>query len=235
MTDKSPTAFDAKHAASYDKNVEKLAPIKDALHILTRSVLLELPSDARVLCVGAGTGAELLYLAEAFPGWQLTAVDTAAPMLDVCRQRVEAAGCGARCHFHHGEVASLEGATKFHAATSILVSQFLTDPLLRLGFFRDIHARLEPGGLLVSADLSSDLSDPKSASLLTVWRRTLDYSGLPPERVQGSIEAYGRGVAVIEPAGVAKLLVEAGFAEPTLFFQAALIHAWYASRAEHAT
>jgi tRNA (cmo5U34)-methyltransferase len=231
MIDKAPTAFDEKHAASFDKSFEKLAPLKDALHILTRSVLLELPRDARVLCVGAGTGAELLYLAGAFPDWQLTALDTAAPMLDVCRQRVEAAGYGARCRFHHGEVASLDGSLRFHAATSILVSQFLTNPPLRLGFFRDIHARLEPGGLLVSADLSCDLADPKSSSLLSVWRRTLEYSGLPAERVRGSIDSYGRAVAVIEPDGVAKLLVEAGFAEPTLYFQAGLIHAWYASRA----
>ncbi len=231
MTDKAPVAFDQDHAAKYDKTFQKLAPLKDALHILTRSVLLGLPTDARVLCVGAGTGAELLYLAEAFPGWQLTAVDTSAPMLDVCRQRVEAAGYGPRCSFHHGTVAELDAAPTFHAATSLLVSQFVTDPEQRRGFFREIHARLEPGGTLVSADLSCDLSDTKSSSLLNVWRRTLEYSDLPPERVQGSIEAYGRAVAVVEPREVEKVLTDAGFVEPTLFFQAGLIHAWYASRA----
>ena len=41
--------------------------IKDALHLLTGTVLSELPPKAKILCVGAGTGAEILYLAQKFP------------------------------------------------------------------------------------------------------------------------------------------------------------------------
>jgi tRNA (cmo5U34)-methyltransferase len=230
MADKASTAFDEKHAAAYDKTFEKLAPIKDALHLLARSVLLELPGDAQVLCVGAGTGAELLYLAEVFPGWEFTALDTAAPMLEVCRRRVETAGYGPRCRFHHGVVASLDRAARFHAATCILVSQFLTAQDQRRELFGEIRARLLPGGLLVSADLACDMADPKSSGILEVWRRTLAYSGLPDHQVQGAMDAYRRAVAVLPASDVERLIAEAGFDDPTQFFQAGLIHAWYALR-----
>jgi len=44
----------------------------------------------------AGTGSELIYLAQNFPQWQFT-VEPAAPMLDVCRQRTEECGIASRC------------------------------------------------------------------------------------------------------------------------------------------
>ncbi|WP_232288441.1 class I SAM-dependent methyltransferase [Anaeromyxobacter sp. K] len=61
--------------------------MRDALHLVTRLALGELPAQARILCVGAGTGAELLSLAAAFPGWRFTAVDPSEPMLRRCRAR----------------------------------------------------------------------------------------------------------------------------------------------------
>ena len=79
--------FDQKYASSHDQAGAKLAPMRDALHLFIRMVLSELPGDARVLCVGAGTGFELFALAEAFPHWRFTAVDPAAAMPSICRQR----------------------------------------------------------------------------------------------------------------------------------------------------
>ena len=99
--------FDKEHAAVYDQRFAKLAPMKDALHLLIQLVFSELPAAARVLCVGAGTGAELIYLAQVFPQWQFTAVEPAAAMLDICRQRAEACGITARCTFHEGYIDSL--------------------------------------------------------------------------------------------------------------------------------
>ncbi len=43
--------FDKERASTYDKRVAKLAPLHDALHLLTRLILSELPADARILCV----------------------------------------------------------------------------------------------------------------------------------------------------------------------------------------
>ena len=67
MTQPSPaTVFNEHHAAEYDTRFAKAAAMKDALHLLTAAVLGELPADARVLSVGAGTGAEVIDLARRF-------------------------------------------------------------------------------------------------------------------------------------------------------------------------
>ena len=76
--------FDEKRASTYDERAAKLAPLRDTLHLLTRLILSELPANARILCVGVGTGLELIYLAKEFPQWQFTAVEPATAMLDTC-------------------------------------------------------------------------------------------------------------------------------------------------------
>jgi tRNA (cmo5U34)-methyltransferase len=78
-----------EQAASYDSQWAKLSPVSACLHFLIGTVLSDLPDDARILCVGAGTGAEMIYLAQQFPGWRLTAVEPSAPMLEVCRSRAD--------------------------------------------------------------------------------------------------------------------------------------------------
>lgn len=62
--------FDQKVASSYDNRWAKLAPIRDSLDLFIRAILCELPTDAQILCVGVGTGAELIALAQEFPQWQ---------------------------------------------------------------------------------------------------------------------------------------------------------------------
>lgn len=77
--------FDQKCASGYDQQWSKMAPLRDALHLLIGAFLSELRTYAGILCVGAGTGPELLCLAERFPGWRFVAIEPSPPMLDVCR------------------------------------------------------------------------------------------------------------------------------------------------------
>ena len=69
--------FDEERASTYDKSAAKIAPLRDTLNLLTRLILSDLPADARILCVGVGTGLELIYLAHEFPQWRFTAVEPA--------------------------------------------------------------------------------------------------------------------------------------------------------------
>lgn len=131
----SSIVFDQERASSHDKRFAKLAPMREALHLFVRMVLSELPADARILCIGVGTGPELIDLAQAFPQWRFTAVEPAAPMLDICRQRVEECGIASRCTFHEGYLDSLPESDSFDAATCILVSQFFMQPEERRNFF----------------------------------------------------------------------------------------------------
>lgn len=221
--------FDRQHAESYDDRWVKLAPFRDSLHLQMRLVLEELPSDAHILCSGVGTGAELIALAKAFPGWRFAAVDPSAPMLEVCKRRVATEGIADRCDFHAAYVHELPADARFHAATSILVSQFLADRAQRVGFFREIASRLYPGGLLVSADLTT-APRGQHESLLGIWQRMMRYAGANEEQVQGMLAAYAREVGLLPAEEMEALLKEAGFPAAVQFSQSLLIHAWYARR-----
>jgi tRNA (cmo5U34)-methyltransferase len=226
----SPVAFGPEHAAAYDQRYAKLAPMRDALHLLISAVLADLPADARILCVGAGTGAELIYLAEKFPQWQFAVVEPSAPMLEVCRRKAEARGITARCVFHEGYLDTIPQSAAFDAATALLVSQFILAPEARVGFFRAIAARLRSGGYLVSADLASDTTSATYQNLLEVWLRLMRETGSPPEQLEKLRVTYGRDVAVLPLEQVSSIIASGGFETPVLFLQTCLIHAWYARR-----
>jgi tRNA (cmo5U34)-methyltransferase len=226
----APIAFDQQHAAEYDKRFAKLAPLREALHLLISAVFADLPADARILCVGAGTGAELIYLAQKFPQWHFTAVEPSGPMLEVCRRKADECGVASRCIFHEGYLESLPPTEPFDAATSILVSQFVLDRDARVNFFRQIAERLKQGGLLASADLASDQSSATYQSLLEVWFQLMRETGITPENIENLRVAYSRNVAVLPLEQVSAIITAGGFETPVLFLQTCLIHAWYAKR-----
>lgn len=226
----SSIVFDQERASSYDKRFAKLAPLNDALYLLIRLVLSELPADARILCVGVGTGSELINLAQTFPQWQFTAVEPAAPMLDICRQRTEECGIASRCTFHEGYLDSLPASHSFDAATCLLVSHFFVQQDERRNFFSQIASRLRPHGYLVSADLASDMSTLSYQSLREVWTRMLKYAEYPDRDVEQFLASHGRDAAVLPPNEVASIIASSGFDTPVLFLQTLFIHAWYARR-----
>jgi tRNA (cmo5U34)-methyltransferase len=219
-----------QQAATYDQQWAKLSALRECKLLLVAALFGTLPAEARVLCVGAGTGAELQALAERFPDWSFTAVEPAPGMLDACRRRAEAHGFANRCDFHLGYLDTLPEAAPFDAATSFLVSQFLLDRDERIGYFRAIADRLRPGGLLASSDLAADLASPAQQGLLEAWFRTMASADLSAEALQRMREAYRRDVGVLPPTEVVAIIREGGFAAPVQFFQAGLIHGWCAAR-----
>ena len=187
MSHEQTVAFDHDHAAKYDQRFEKLAAMRDALHLIISAVFADLPADAKILCVGAGTGHELLYLARKFGRWRFVAVEPSAPMLEICRRKAEEYGITSRCMFHEGYLESLPPSAPFDAATSLLVSQFILAPEARVAFFRSIAERLRPGGFLASADLASDTKSDTYRRLLEHFTPTF-LLGLTatPERTDGA-------------------------------------------------
>jgi len=225
----TPRPFDAQHAANYDDRWVPLAPLRDSLHLQMRFILQSLPADARVLCVGIGTGAELLALAAFFPGWRFVAIDPAAPMLEMCRRKAAAAGILDRCEFHACFVHELPPGEPFDAATALLVSQFITDRAHRAGFFREVARRLRPAGWLITADLTTAPAG-QHESLLGVWQQMMRHVGASEAQIQALLTSYGRDVALLPATAMEALLVEGGFDRPVRFSQSLLINAWYARR-----
>lgn len=210
----------AVSGASHDERFSKLSPMKDALHLMLRMILEELPEDAKILVVGAGTGPELIYLAEAFPKWNFTAVEPDKKMLEACRRKCEESDILPRCTFHEGTLETLPGNESYVAATSILVSHYLPGREERCNFYRGIASRLVSNGLLVSADLISPLLLDEPTSLLKVWTRTMSYANAP----------VPRRVPAITPQEMESIVGAGGFEAPTYFYQALLINAWFARK-----
>ncbi|HWA28254.1 MAG TPA: class I SAM-dependent methyltransferase [Lacunisphaera sp.] len=225
----NPNHFDAKNAASYDTRWAPLAPLRDSLHLQIGLILRPLPAEARILCVGVGTGAEIIALARRFPDWRFLASDPSAPMLDICRQRLAAEGIADRCEFHQAYVQELPTGAAFDAATALLVSHFITQREPRIEFFRGIAARLRPQGLLISADLSRSATG-QHERLLLVWQEMMRHAGASEEQVAAMLESYGRSVSILTTAEIEDLLTAAGFGPPVQFAQSLLIHAWFAQR-----
>jgi tRNA (cmo5U34)-methyltransferase len=229
-SDEIKAIFD-QQASSYDERWAKTAPIRDALLYLLAAVFAELPADARILCIGVGTGEEIDNLAKKFPRWTFTAVEPSGAMLDVCRDKAEKGGFVSRCYFHEGYLESLPMQDAFDAATCFLVSQFILEREARTDFFRAIALRLRPGGILASSDLASDVRSSEYAALLKSWLNMMLGAGIPAAGLEQMSAAYARDVAILPPAQVASLIKSGGFDSAVMFYQAGLIHAWFSTRA----
>lgn len=230
--DEIKALFD-QQAASYDMQWAKTASIRNCLHLLLGSLFAELPADARILCIGVGTGDELIYLASQNPGWRFTAVEPSGPMLDVCRQRAEKEGVASRCIFHEGYLNSLPAIELHDAATCFLVSQFILEENERARFFSEIAEQLKPSGVLASSDLASDVESLEYEVLLHAWMNMMSAADISPEAVERMRKVYANDVGVLPPAKVMSIIESGGFELPVQFFQAGLIHAWMSRRARN--
>ncbi len=231
MANDAVAHFDKDRAAVYDEQWRALAPLMEALHLITRIAFAGLPDNARILCVGAGTGTEILRLADAYPGWRFTAVEPAGAMMEVCRRRLDAAGLASRCDFHLGYLETLPSTPSFDAATCFLVSHFLTDPAERGAFFASIASRLSAGGLLVSADLAADRKDRTFDRLMALWLDAMAETRMPEENRRRYKEMFGVEVAAQTPLEVEALIAGNGFEAPVGIYQSMLICAWLCRRA----
>ena len=223
------TLFD-QQAAGYDAQWARMAPIRESLLFLLETVFADLPEDARLLCVGIGTGAELAHLAWRFPRWRFLALDPSPRMIDACRARAERDGFADRCEFHAGLVETLPDTAAFDGTTCLLVSQFLLDRATRIAFFAEIARRMRSGCVLAWADLARDTAAADYPSMLHLWLRTMSGAGLDADAIERMRAAYARDVAILPPDEVAGLVAAAGFEAPLRFHQAGMIHGWCARR-----
>jgi len=231
VRDEELKAVFEQQAAGYDERWAKTAPIRDALYFLLQSVFADLPSGARILCIGAGTGEEIDHFAKRFADWTFTAVEPSGAMLEVCRAKAAKGGYASRCRFHEGYLDTLPAEDGFDAATCFLVSQFILDENRRSDFFRSIAARLRAGALLASSDLAADVTSPAYDALLELWLAMMRGAGIPSSGLEQMRAAYARDVAILPPARVAAIIRAGGFGEPVPFYQSGLIQAWFARRA----
>lgn len=218
--------FNKQASQNYDDKNSKLASISDCMHFLIRLTLKDLPQRSRILCVGVGTGAEILSLSKEFPQWTFVGLDPSESMLEVCRERLEKAGVLQRCELIVGYIQDLPSTEQFDAVLSILVGHFVK-PEERLRFYTNMVARTRKDGYFIDAEISFDLESPEFTSMLKNWEQVQSLMGATTESLASLPTQLKEILTVLPPHRVERLMIESGIKNPIRFFQAFMISAWY--------
>ncbi|MGQ5525376.1 class I SAM-dependent methyltransferase [Chitinimonas sp. PSY-7] len=213
--------YDARHAAVYDSKIRQLIPAYEWLHQLSTDLLLAmLPEDARILVAGSGTGEELLRYAKASPEWQLCGIEPSPDMNDVTENRIREAALQDRIALYPGYVGEVDVGQEFDAVTSLLVMHFLPDEASKERYLASLANTLEPGGVLLLADLVGERGEDGFEQLFDSWYqqqcRTRDRQDL----VELDFMHLRENVYPIAPASRHALLAEVGLVEQGEYWRA---------------
>jgi len=228
----SAKKFDPARAGEYDQQSRIALAGYDACHELTACMLASVLGENRaasVLVVGAGTGQEMLTIGKLEPSCRFTAVDPSAPMVELGRDRVAAAGLAERTEFVLGMVADLPKDARFDAATLIGVFHHLPGDAAKHEILADIATRLKPGAPLIIAGNRRRYAE--HPLLLNAWRQRWRLHGASAEEIDAKIGKILQGAD--PPASeqvIAEFLRAAGFGAPHLFFSSLFWGAWIAFR-----
>ncbi|MBZ6076214.1 class I SAM-dependent methyltransferase [Microvirga puerhi] len=224
----SALKFDPSRAGEYDRQSRIALAGYDACHELTACMLsstLGSGAPAQILVAGVGTGQEILSIAPFEPLWHFTAVDPAAPMMEVAKTRLAEANLTERTTLHLGYVEDLPEDARFDAATLIGVLHHLPGDAAKKKILSSLASRLKPGGAFVLAgNCFSYQSHPR---LLKAWRQRWIMQGASAEAADAKLAKILAGAdPPHSEEAIAELLDEAGFEPPTRFFASLFWGAW---------
>ncbi len=224
-------SFGRDRAKSYDQSNRHFLPIYENLHYLIKIILGELAPKSKILCVGSGTGTEIISLAKAFPEFSFVAVEPSESMLKVCRERLEGEGLLDRCMLVNGFVSDLGRDKDFDAAICLLVLHHTSnDGSERLGIVSGISERLKSEGYFINAELSYENDSEISVDLMEKWKSLNRISGAPEEKIKMLPKMMEEHLSIQSPKEVENMLENNGFYSVVQFFQSFLIRAWYAKK-----
>ncbi|GAA0534531.1 tRNA (cmo5U34)-methyltransferase [Rhizomicrobium palustre] len=210
-------------AVHYHDGPRQFVPGLEALHRMTGILLAErVPSDARILVLGAGGGLELRALAESFGGWRFVGVDPAAQMLKLAEATL--GGDAARVDFVQGYIDDAPQGP-FDAAVCLLTLHFL-DEAERLRTAREICRRLKPDAPFVAAHGSFPQEGPEKALWLSRYAAYAIASGADPEQVAKARDAVDAMGMMLSPQRDEAVLRQAGFSDVSLFYAAFTWRGW---------
>lgn len=217
--------FNEQAAASYIDGPPRQVPGYAGLLRMATLLLAErVPTDGRVLVLGAGGGLELKAFADAHPNWSFDGVDPSAPMLALAGKT--AADHASRIQLHEGYIdAAPDGP--FDAATCILVFHFMTREQ-RLDSLRQVRRRVKPGAPFVLAHISFPQTEPERSLWIARHVAFGAAAGLTPEQTESARQAIGTRLSILDPAEEEHLLREAGFSDITQFYAAFSFRGWVA-------
>lgn len=224
--------FDIKRSNGYERKIRRVVPGYEAMHEMAHFLLkAQLPEQARILVLGAGTGQEVISYALANPGWIITGVDPTESMLTVAHQQVAALNLADRVQLHLGYLDSLEAASLFEAATSILVMQFLADDGSKETYLRIIASRLKPQARLILVDLEGEKGSDEFETFAASWKGHQLGTRTDRAEVEKDFDHILRDIQFVPQQRIVELLESAGFTQVRKFYQAFLFGGYVAEKA----
>src|SRR5712692_2403965 len=177
----APAVYDAairRFIPSYEEMLDR------AVELLSRLA----PPTARVLDLGAGTGALSQRVAARLPRSRLTLLDADAAMLEQARLRLatESSGANFRCGSFFDPLPASDAAV-----ASFALHHVRTLDEKRV-LYRNVRAALPAGGVLVNADVTVPAAPERARLLRAEWAAHLIAHG------DTEAEAYGRFAAWAE-------------------------------------
>lgn len=220
--------FDVSRAGFYDARIQKTIPGYQTLHDLTAVALgAELPEDAKLLIVGAGTGHEIVTLGAQHSKWTFTAIDPSEPMLTIARQRTQEAGMSDRVQWIQGTVDEVELEGDFDAATMLLALHFVPRAE-KSNHLAAIRRHLRPGAPFILADSFGDPETTRFKRYLHLMKEWGRAHGLDESYLAELYDPTRKDLHRVPEDVIKALLRDAGFIDIQRLFQAYFIGAWLA-------
>ena len=187
--------------------------------------------ESEILIVGAGTGAKILELGKTNSNWRFLGVDPAKPMLDLAKEKIEAAGLTDRVNLFNGFVGDLQIGKLCDGATSAMIMHFVPDDGGKIEFLRAIASHLKPGAPLVLMDANGDLNAPESELLIEAWKQQQVLTGVKRDEVEIGMKERVKSIQFVSSKRIEELLAEAGFHRIQRVFQNFIVGGWIAFKA----
>jgi tRNA (cmo5U34)-methyltransferase len=224
----SQSSFNAADSKTYDDRIIRMVPGYDVMHKLTQVCLAqELAGDARLLMVGAGTGAEIIECGEKHSRWVFTAVEPSRDMLGIARSKITAKGLEDRVRWHEGPLYTLEEQEPFDAATCLLVLHFVPDNK-KADLLESISNRLKPGALLLLSSFTGDPETTRTKKMFDLCQAWAIDQGAPPDEVMKNISLDRKDVFFVPEERIKNLFRETGYIDVQRLYQGLACTLWTA-------
>lgn len=229
MANNTNDIFNKEFSRRYDEYNDLLNAVSNNLRFLISVLLRHLPVNARILCVGVGTGTEISSLARQHSGWSFTGIDPSPDMLAVCAEKMYQEGCYDRCTLIEGYLSDVPATGRFDAVLCLLVTHFIQEHR-RLDIYEQMNAQLVPGGSMIVAEIAGDMGSSDFDEMLVTWAGLHSVASnieRDPEEIRSQMIER---LLLLPPAQTERLISEAGFSSVQQFFQSLLIHGWVARK-----
>ena len=222
--------FSEQHSSVYDEKIRKVIPGYQVIHELVRYLLEDnLPSTAKVLIAGTGTGQEILAYSKNNPEWLLVGFDPTESMLSVAKQKVQNGSLEKRVKLIQGFIHDVD-ESGFDAATTILVMQFLPDNGAKQQYLNEISSRLKSSAKLILVDLEGDKESVEYKLFISAWKAHQLSTREDEQQVIEDFEHIDRDVQFVPQHRIETLLDKAEFSNIQKFYKAYLFGGYIATK-----